>query len=40
MRINNIAPGNDYVEVQIEVDWNWPLTMRIQFEIAPPEPTL
>jgi hypothetical protein len=40
MRINNIAPGNDFVEVQIEVDWNWPLTIRIQFEIAPPEPTL
>jgi hypothetical protein len=40
MRINNIAPGYNLVVVQIEIDWNWPLPYRIQFQVAPPIPTL
>jgi hypothetical protein len=40
MRINNIAPGYDEIVVQIEVAWNWPLPIRIQFQVAPPVPTL
>ena len=39
MRINNITPGTDEVQVQVEVDWNSPLPTRIQVEVNPPSGT-
>jgi len=35
MRVNNIAPTYDHVDLLIEVDWNWPLPILIFLEIAP-----
>jgi hypothetical protein len=35
MRVNNIAPTYDHVDLLIEVDWNWPLPTLIFLEIGP-----
>jgi hypothetical protein len=35
MRINNVVPMEDQVVLQIEIDWNWPLTFQVALAIGP-----
>ena len=34
-RVNNIVPMEDEVVFLVEVDWNWPLPVRVALEIGP-----